>query len=82
MVTHGRVDAWLTSEPIADKYVTQNQTDMPLVVGQPVYEISAFIASSPDLSPDIAEAYRAAFETMVADGTIARIADKYGVELN
>ncbi|WP_306115141.1 ABC transporter substrate-binding protein [Roseovarius sp. MMSF_3305] len=82
MLTHGRVDAWLTSEPIARKYVAQNQTGVTLAVGQPVHELTAFIASSPDLSPDIAEAYRAAVETMRTDGTIARIAEKYGVELD
>lgn len=82
MLTHHRVDAWLTSEPIAQRYVTQNSTGIPLVVGQPIYELPAFIASGPDLPPEIAKAYSAAVETMVTDGTIARIADKYGVTLD
>lgn len=77
----GRVDLWLTAEPIGRYSVIQEGGDPDFM--EVVYEFepvrSIFIAFSKDVPDEVIATWQKALDDMKADGTYAEIALRYGL---
>jgi len=75
----GRIDAWLSLESLAVFSMKEQGLDTdPITVGEVVSEFTVYIGGSPDLSEDVKQEWRDAFEAMKDDGTYEKIMAKYG----
>jgi len=76
----GRIDAWLVLESMAMNSMKQEGIDPgPARIGEVIKEFTIYIGGSPDLSEDVKQEWRDAFEAMKDDGTYEKILAKYGV---
>lgn len=73
----GRVDAWFLTDTLAQWAWKQAGLEQPLVMGMPISSSDVYIVGGTDFPPDRAAAYRAAIESMHADGMIDGVLGKY-----
>ncbi len=80
MLAAGRVDAWFQDGTVMDLVWRQVEISDDLLMGDVVHEVPVFLVASPALPVTVADAYRAAVESMRADGTLDALSDRYFVE--
>jgi len=75
----GRIDAWVSLESLAIFAMKEAELDPDrLVYGETLKEFHIYIGGSPDLSEDVKQRWRDAFEAMKDDGTYRNIMAEYG----
>ena len=73
----GRIDAWFLTDILALWTWKQMGMDETLTVGQPISSSDVYIVAGKDFSENMTQKYRDTIEAMLADGTVARIIEKY-----
>lgn len=78
MLAAGRVDAWFQDGNTIRNFWTQLELTEPLVFGEVLREVPIYLVASTGLNAKVADGYRIAVENMRADGTLDKIAKRYG----
>jgi len=76
MLLKGRVDAWFNGVP-ESRYIWQQLTDRPLVMGRVLMTANLYLACSKDCDPQMVGRLRAAIDTLEKNGTIDKVEALY-----
>lgn len=77
MLQAGRIDAWVQSATAAQEIWGELGLEPELNAGKPIYSVPVYVTAGLDYPPDIAQAYRVAIQSLVADGSVVRIMENY-----
>ncbi|MFL4472266.1 substrate-binding periplasmic protein [Tateyamaria armeniaca] len=77
MLHAGRIDAWAQSSKAATGVWNELGLEPPLQVGDPIYAVPVYVVAGLGFPDELADIYKNAIESLVADGTAARIISSY-----
>ncbi len=77
MLQAGRVDAWAQSAIAANGVWDDLNLSPRLLAGAPIYAVPVYVTAGLRYPKDLAEIYREAIQSLVADGTVLRILENY-----
>ncbi|MEM6373300.1 MAG: transporter substrate-binding domain-containing protein [Pseudomonadota bacterium] len=77
MLHAGRIDAWAQTGSVASGMWQQLDLAPPVQIGPPIYSVPVYITAGLGIAEQTASAYRAAIDSMLADGTVVRILAAY-----
>ncbi|WP_299733655.1 transporter substrate-binding domain-containing protein [uncultured Tateyamaria sp.] len=77
MLHAGRIDAWAQSSKAATGVWNGLGLEPPLQAGDPIYAVPVYVVAGLGFPDELAEIYKTAIESLVADGTAARIISSY-----